>query len=129
VEAKQVIVMRKFDKLRTGKYCAQAAHASMAALLSLGGFAADGDSFVINTKNPFVRGWLSGKFKKITCYVDTEAEIFVLHQKAQELGLPSYVITDSGLTEFGGIPTVTAVGIGPADAELINQVTGKLSLF
>ncbi len=48
MSAKQVLVMKKFPKsrnMRTGKYCAQSAHAAMGALFSIG--AISGDNFVI----------------------------------------------------------------------------------
>ena len=35
------------------------------------------------------------------------------HQQAQELGLPSAYIVDTGNNGFDGVPTATALGIGP----------------
>ncbi len=128
--AKQVLVMKKFPKernMRTGKYIAQGAHASLGSLLSIGSVI--GDSFVIPISDPFVKEWLVGNFRKITCYVDNDEELIELHRAAIELKVPCSLIVDSGLTEFNGVPTLTAVGIGPADEELINKITGKLKLF
>ena len=48
--SKQILVMRKFTKdrnMRTGKYVAQGAHASVGALLSLGSISEDNKNFVI----------------------------------------------------------------------------------
>lgn len=129
MEAKQVIVMRKFPGQRTGKYCAQAAHASMAALLSIAKLDEYGDKLIINLFNPFVKAWLTGRFKKITVYVETEQELQDLYAAARATGLPSAIITDAGLTEYNGVPTVTAVGIGPADPDAINKITQHLKLF
>lgn len=128
--SKQVLVMKKFPKdrnMRTGKYCAQAAHASLAALLSLS--IVENDNLVISLKDPFVRDWLMGSFKKITVYVSTDEELEELYETAKAAGLPAYLIRDSGLTEFNGVPTLTAVGIGPDNEDLINKVTGHLPLF
>lgn len=129
MEAKQVIVMRKFPSLRTGKYCAQAAHASMGALLSIAKVDDYGDKLTINLYNPHIKAWLTGRFKKVTVYVETEQELIDLYDTAQKAGIPSSLIRDAGLTEFGGVPTITAVGIGPGSAEEIDAITGKLKLF
>ena len=119
--------MRKFPGLRTGKYCAQSAHASMGALLSLAD--RQDDKFVISLDDPFVKEWLVGKFAKITVYVNTEAELIAIYEAAKNAQLPTALIKDSGLTEFNGVPTLTAVGIGPADSNRINKITGTLPLL
>ncbi len=129
MEAKQVIVMRKFQSMRHGKYCAQAAHASMGALLSIAKLDEYGDKLTINLYNPHVKAWLTGRFKKVTVYVETEQELIDLYDTAQKAGIPSALIRDAGLTEFGGVPTITAVGIGPGSEEEINAITGNLKLF
>jgi PTH2 family peptidyl-tRNA hydrolase len=112
---------------RTGKYCAQAAHASLGALLSL----ADnqGDKLVISLEDPFVRDWLVGRFTKVTVYVETDEDLVFIHNSARLAGIPTSLITDAGLTEFNGVPTLTAVGVGPDDEEKINKITGHLPLF
>ena len=59
MSSKQVLVMRKMPKgQRTGKYCAQAAHASMGALLSIAHI--DNDKMVIPLDNEFVKDWVTG---------------------------------------------------------------------
>jgi PTH2 family peptidyl-tRNA hydrolase len=130
VGSKQVIVMKKFPKarnMRTGKYIAQGAHASLGALLSL----ADnqGDKLVISLEDPFVRDWLVGRFTKVTVYVETDEDLVFIHNSARLAGIPTSLITDAGLTEFNGVPTLTAVGVGPDDEEKINKITGHLPLF
>jgi PTH2 family peptidyl-tRNA hydrolase len=131
--SKQVIVMKKFPKarnMRTGKYIAQGAHASLGALLSLDTVvSADGKSITIDTSNPFVRDWLIGRFTKVTCYVETDEDLSEIYKQAKDAGIASALITDAGLTEFNGVPTLTAVGVGPDDEELINKITGHLPLF
>jgi PTH2 family peptidyl-tRNA hydrolase len=76
-----------------------------------------------------VFAWLSGNFRKITCQVPGEKEILELKARAEELGIEAHVITDSGLTEFGGVPTITAIGIGPDWSDRVDELTGKLTLY
>lgn len=130
--SKQVLVMKKFPKdrnMRTGKYIAQGAHASVGALFSIGGLSKDGKSFVIPLDNPFVNAWVTGNFKKVAVYVETDADLVEIYNQAKRAGLPAAIIKDAGLTEFKGEPTLTAVGIGPEDEEAINKITGHLPLF
>ena len=130
MEAKQVLVMKQFPKernLRTGKYVAQGAHAAVGAIFSIG--RVEGDNFVIPLTEPFFKAWVLGRFKKIALYVKTDEELVDIWQKAAKAGLPTALIKDAGLTEFNGVPTLTAVGIGPADPELIDKITGHLKPF
>jgi len=127
VESKQVLVMKKIPGLRTGKYCAQAAHSSVGALFSIG--SRIGDNFVIPLTDPFIMSWVTGRFKKIAVYVTTDEELIDIYNQAKSVSIPCSLIRDAGLTEFGGIPTLTAVGIGPADPTKIDAITGKLPLF
>lgn len=128
--SKQVLVMKKFSKtqsLRTGKYCAQASHASLGAVFSIGHV--DGDNLVIPLTNPFVKEWITGRFTKITLYVETDEQLEAIYKQAIDANLPASLIRDAGLTEFAGVPTLTAVGIGPDDVEKIDKITSHLPLF
>jgi PTH2 family peptidyl-tRNA hydrolase len=129
-KAKQVIVIRRDLKMRRGKEIAQGAHASTAWLavkLHFGTFGVPnlaGAGF-----SSAETAWFAGGTRKVTCQVPGEAEILALKAKADALGITAHVITDAGLTEFGGVPTVTAVGIGPDWDDLVDQVTGDLALY
>lgn len=130
MEAKQVIVMKKFPKsrnLRTGKYVAQGAHASLGAVLSTAKHEDQG--LLIPLDNPYINAWLTGRFKKITVYVETDEELVRIYTEARQAGLPTALIKDAGLTEFDGVPTLTAVGVGPGNPETIDKITGGLPLF
>lgn len=123
---KQVIVLRKDLNMRKGKMVAQGAHASMAAILNLGN-AKDG-VFAIPL-DPRLEPWLVGNFKKITCYVNSEQELVALYERAKEAGMICSLILDAGLTEFGGVPTYTAIAIGPDVYSNVDAVTGSLPLL
>lgn len=62
-------------------------------------------------------------------YVNSEAELLEIVQAANDAGLYNALITDSGLTEFGGVPTKTCIAIGPAYSDRIDPVTRHLPLL
>jgi PTH2 family peptidyl-tRNA hydrolase len=100
-----------------GKACAQAAHAAQLAL-----FQAKKESQCA------VDEWVKGGYHKIVLAVDSEAELTALFEVAVARCLPASIIVDFGLTQLPP-HTITAVGIGPARSEDINQVTGHLKLY
>jgi peptidyl-tRNA hydrolase, PTH2 family len=127
---KQVIVIRRDLKMRRGKEITQGAHASMAwlrqrvlPLLAPAGTVGRAEF------SPAERAWLEGSLRKVTVKVGSEAKLLAVHEKAIEAGLAAYLITDRGLTEFGGVPTRTCIGIGPDYDDLIDPVTGDLELY
>lgn len=136
---KQVIVVRKFPNLRTGKYCSQVAHASMAFLTkgmrasythdystTLGVF----ETRHYNTEQAEeITHWLENSFRKICVYVNSEEELHELHQKALDNGLISYIVEDNGATEFNGVKTFTALSIGPNWDEKFIGLTDHLPLL
>ena len=126
MEHKQVIVMRKDLNMRKGKLVAQGAHASMGAILSL--CKQDGDRLVLEMDER-TKPWLTGRFKKICVYVNSEQELLEIYNTALTNGLVCSIIKDSGLTEFHGIPTLTAVAVGPDREDRIDAVTKHLPLF
>lgn len=135
---KQVIVMRThypdgsggLRKVRTGKMIAQGAHAAMGALLSFKKQWMYADpAHLILFLDKDAQAWVEGKFTKIVVGVKSEEELLDLQEKAKNSGLPFSLIQDAGDTEFGGVPTYTALGIGPAHAEKIDKITGSLPLI
>lgn len=144
---KQVIVVRRkfpdgkggFFGMRLGKIVAQACHASNgAAFLSRGEFLENiklGDR-VVTYDGMFSlhipkeeREWYFEKFTKACVQVQFEQELLDIAQKAKEAGLPCFLIEDSGVTEFKGIPTFTCCAIGPAPSSEIDKITGHLELL
>jgi PTH2 family peptidyl-tRNA hydrolase len=146
METKQVIVMRKFKGLRTGKYIAQACHASMAFLTKEGEmypWETHGDYWIKCEHEPQFRNesesmakhyneidhWLTNSFKKVVVYVNSEEELKELHQKALGSGLMSHLIEDNGATEFHGVKTLTCLAIGPHKSEKFEGLTDHLPLL
>jgi len=126
MEHKQVIILRKDLNMRKGKLVAQGAHASMGAILSL--CKQDGDTLVLEMDER-TKPWLTGRFKKICVYVNSEEELLQIYNTALTNGLVCTIIKDSGLTEFNGVPTLTAVAVGPDREDKIDEVTKHLPLF
>jgi PTH2 family peptidyl-tRNA hydrolase len=141
-------------KLRRGKEIAQACHASIAFLTGKIQRMLSGDNFsewfsrAIHADDPaeaYIEGfnaatellnispveleWINGIFTKICLKVDTEEQLLEIKKKADEIGLQCHLITDRGLTEFGGVPTNTCLSIGPDEAHKIDEVTGGLELY
>lgn len=132
---KQVIVMRKDLGMRRGKEISQGAHSSIAFLTLALSEVEDG--FDDSDNSQLHEGWLSAEavqwftegFTKICVRVDSEAELLDIWLKARKARLEVNLITDSGKTEFGGVPTKTCLAIGPNYAEDIDKITGDLKLY
>lgn len=124
---KQVIVIRKDLKMRRGKEIAQGSHASMAFMTRR----LQNPSNAIDTVNlsSDERKWIDEGFTKVCLQVSSEKELLAVHEAARDAGLTSHLITDSGKTEFGGIPTHTCCAIGPNRSEEIDKITGHLALY
>jgi PTH2 family peptidyl-tRNA hydrolase len=129
---RQMLVGQKGLKMRAGKLAAQAAHASLAALTRGPGAQIRTDSQGVHLVVPLdddLHAWLTGVFKKICVYVNSEEELLELHRKALEAGMRCSLIQDSGLTEFGGVPTYTVLAIGPHPKARLDPLTGQLPLY
>ena len=126
---KQVIVLRKDLNMRKGKMVAQGGHAVQLA------------AYPRPTEKDVLRGfmvvpltehntpWLRDNFKKVCCSAKDETELLALYERAKELGIPCSLVTDSGLTEFHGVPTNTAIAVGPAHEDMVDLVTAGLPLL
>lgn len=116
-EYKQVLVFRSDLKLSKGKIAAQAGHAAVSAAQE-----------ARKRHREWWKAWLFEGQRKVAVKVKDEKELLALEEQAKDLGLPHALIVDSGLTE---IPpgTVTCLGIGPAPADKIDRLTGKLPLL
>lgn len=121
--------------MRRGKECAQAAHASI-SFLTTATQRVD-DSFDESDSSSLHQAWLSKEavewlgdgFTKVCVRVDSEKELMEIWLKARQAKLEVHLITDSGKTEFLGVPTRTCLAIGPNKAEDIDKITGHLKLY
>jgi PTH2 family peptidyl-tRNA hydrolase len=74
------------------------------------------------------KGWFNEGQCKVVVKVNSESELHELKRQADELGLASAIIHDSGLTQVEP-GTATCLGIGPAPAEVVDKITGTLPLL
>jgi len=127
---KQVIVLRKDLNMRKGKMVAQGAHASMKVFFDRMAAHDDG-SYVIDEDSVTdeMREWMNGSFTKVCVGVSSEQDLLDVYNRALNAGIPCSLITDAGKTEFGGVPTKTAVAIGPDRSDKIDPITGELPLL
>ena len=114
---KQVVVVRTDVKMSKGKLAVQASHASVSALEE-----------ARKSHRDWVRSWLDEGQKKVVAKVKDLESLKKLEKLADEVGLPSALIEDRGLTELPP-GTITALGIGPAPDELMDRVTRDLPLL
>ena len=128
MKIKQVILIRKDLKMRRGKEIAQGSHASMEFLVSRLRSAEQAGVVNLELESSEI-SWLREGTRKICLQVSSEQQLLDIHEKALGHGLKSHLIRDSGKTEFGGIPTLTACAIGPDSSDEIDAVTGDLGLY
>lgn len=127
MEHKQVIVMRKDLNMRKGKLVAQGAHASLGAILQQ--MKQDGTNLILDLTDERLAPWVTGRFKKICVYVNTEQELLDIYNLAKSNGLICSLIKDAGLTEFNGIATITSCAVGPDREDRIDAITKTLPLY
>lgn len=126
---KQVIVARKDLNMRKGKLAAQVAHASRGAA----NYAQMEEDNVGDIKDeedvePIVTFWEFQGETKIVVGIEGEGALIELYKEVNEAGIPTKLIKDRGHTELEpGTPT--AVGIGPAEIEEIDEYTSHLELL
>ena len=100
-----------------GKIAAQAGHAAVSAAEE-----------ARKKFNKWWKNWLEEGQCKIALKVESEHELLMLEKEAKNLDLPCQLIVDRGLTEIQP-GTITCLGIGPSPSNLIDKITGELSLL
>ncbi len=111
---KQVIAARTDIGMGRGKLAAQVAHASLSAYE--------------DTDRRTRKAWKGSGQKKVVVKAQGESALFELAEKARVEGLPHAIIRDAGHTQLEP-GTATTIAVGPGDDELVDRVTGELSLY
>ncbi len=115
--------------MRKGKMVAQGGHAVQLAAYPIPTDEDVSRGFMMVHLTEHNTPWLRYNFKKVCCSAKDEAELLSLYERAKELGIPCSLVTDSGLTEFHGVATNTAIAVGPAHEDIVNLVTAGLPLL
>jgi PTH2 family peptidyl-tRNA hydrolase len=111
---KQAIVARTDLGMGTGKLAAQVAHASLSAYEKAGSSSRS--------------EWKSGGQKKVVLKGSGESQLQELAETARREGLPYALVRDAGHTQLEP-GTLTALAVGPGEENLVDKVTGDLSLY
>ena len=114
---KMVFVTRGDLSLSAGKLAVQVAHAAVVCALA-----------TKKTKPKWFSQWHNEGAKKVVVKVPVLEDFFPLQEKAEQLDIRTTIIEDAGHTEIPA-GTKTVLGIGPAPSNIIDQVTGDLSLL
>lgn len=143
----QKIVVRTDLNMRKGKLAAQVAHVSntpivelyrlvtQVALMQRGSVNTQKDEFTRNLEKTcnearsLMEAWWESGHTKIVLGCASEEELCGLIARAEGAGVPCFPVTDLGLTEFHGVPTLTCCGLGPFWREEIDKLTADFKLI
>ncbi len=114
---KQALIVRVDLKMGRGKIAVQCAHAAVSAA----------DDARIHFPE-WWKAWISEGQRKIVLKVREEDMLNRIVRKAKAVDLPAYLVRDSGLTQVEP-GSVTCAGIGPGPSEVVDRLTGDLSLL
>lgn len=104
-----------------GKSASQAGHAYLGAFLEAtghdAGFRQQAQDYA--SQQPGTKVCLQAPLSKV----------LLLKEKADQLGLPNFLVTDSGHQAFNnGVETITAFGLGPCTREQAKPIVKNLKL-
>ena len=97
-----------------GKLAAQVAHASLMAYE--------------NAERRVQSEWKGSGQKKVVLEANGESTMFELADTAEREGIAHAIVRDAGHTQLEP-GTVSALAVGPAPDDLVDRVTGDLSLY
>lgn len=101
-----------------GKVASQAAHAFLDAYL-----------IAQDLRPDTIQKYKNNHGIKVVLESASLQDLEVAHAEAVAAGLPAVLVTDLGYTVFDGVPTITALGIGPALRSETDPITKKFKLM
>ncbi|MBS3817318.1 MAG: peptidyl-tRNA hydrolase Pth2 [Candidatus Thermoplasmatota archaeon] len=114
---KLVLVVRDDLNLSPGKLAVQASHAAVSCALKSK-----------KEKKKYFKRWMDEGQKKVLVNCDDLEHMEFLKTRAKKEGLTTKLVSDAGLTEVQS-GTKTCLGIGPGPNNLVDKITGDLSLY
>lgn len=114
---KMVFVVRSDLGMGKGKIASQCAHAAIQCY-----------KVGLKSQEKQVLNWLSSGQAKVVLKVSSESELKDVFKKANEAGICTSLIRDAGKTQLDS-GTATVLGIGPAEVEKLDSITGHLKLL
>ena len=111
---KQVMIVRTDLKMGKGKIAAQCCHASIGSYKK--------------TDSSKIEKWENEAYAKVVCKVQSLEELIELKKLAEQNNISSYLVVDAGRTQIP-TSTVTVLGLGPDEDEIMDKVTGDLKLL
>lgn len=117
LEVKQVIIVRIDLQMGKGKIAVQVAHASLSAA-----------DIVKKHNNSVHKKWKMNGQAKIVLKIQSLEHLLEIYNLSKKKGVHCYLVQDKGLTQVEE-GTVTCLGIGPANSNDIDEITGELKLL
>jgi peptidyl-tRNA hydrolase len=114
---KLILCVRTDLGMGRGKIAAQCCHAAVGVYSEL-----------VNHYDDIIDQWENNGSAKICVRVDNEEQLLAIVEVADSMGIPTYTVHDAGHTQVAP-NMLTVAAIGPASAQLIDQVTGNLKLL
>lgn len=114
---KLILVVRMDLKMGKGKVAAHCAHATLEAYNRALQEAADD-----------LKSWRRTGQAKVVVKVEDKESLLEVERSAQALGLNTALVCDAGRTQTPP-GSFTVLGVGPARASLLDEVTGHLKLL
>lgn len=112
---KQVMIVRADLKMGKGKIAAQCCHASIGAYKK--------------SDPKKIEKWEMGSaYAKVVLKVNSLEELMNLTKEAIKEGIAFSLVVDAGRTQIPA-STVTVLGLGPDENEVIDKITGDLKLL